>query len=95
VSGTFSRNDRQEKVSGTFSRADRPGGPHDRPAACLAGRKGLLIGQGVVAPGSLPGSWFFPGSKRQHDGRGGRIDVSDGVLAATFSAISAIPARAP
>jgi len=31
--------------------------------------KGSLIGQGAVAPWSLPGSWFFPGSKRQHEGR--------------------------
>ena len=31
--------------------------------------KGSLIGQGVVALRSLPGSWFFPGSRRQHEGR--------------------------
>jgi hypothetical protein len=73
----------------------------------VAAGKGSLIAQGVVAPRSLPGSWFFPGRWRSRRVARGRIDVSDGVMAPPFprsrpsigpqqpSIAPAIPARAP
>ena len=56
----------------------------------MPGRKGFFDrargGCSLVAAGVMVLSGL---KKRPHDRRGGPIDVSDGVLAATFSAISA------